>query len=337
MRRVLQQDATLQELLKSPLMLSIMSLAYSGLSVDKLAPKQGAVTERRKHLFDAYVERMFARIARTKHELYPQRQTIRWLRWLAQQMSKHGQTVFLIERMQPSWLQTHVQRRIFSIGSGLLSGLPFGLLVGLSGGLLAGLVVGVSAGLLVRLFGGLGDIEPAESLKWSWSKLSANLKSTLLLLLIVGLVYGLVGGLVVGVSAGLLFGLFGGLFSGLSVEQTETKTKPNQGIWQSGRNALFVVLIVGLLWLLIVGLLFGLVVGLVLGLLSGLVFGLGAGGLAFIQHFMLRFILWREGYIPRNYARVLDYAAERIFLRKVGGGYIFIHRMLQEYFAGLET
>jgi hypothetical protein len=29
----------------------------------------------------------------------------------------------------------------------------------------------------------------------------------------------------------------------------------------------------------------------------------------------------------------LDYAAERIFLRKVGGGYIFIHRLLQEYFA----
>ena len=52
---------------------------------------------------------------------------------------------------------------------------------------------------------------------------------------------------------------------------------------------------------------------------------------------MLRFILWRNGYIPRNYADFLDYAAERIFLRKVGGGYIFIHRMLMEYFASLET
>jgi hypothetical protein len=34
---------------------------------------------------------------------------------------------------------------------------------------------------------------------------------------------------------------------------------------------------------------------------------------------------------------LLDYAAERIFLRKVGGGYIFIHRMLMEYFAALEA
>ena len=34
---------------------------------------------------------------------------------------------------------------------------------------------------------------------------------------------------------------------------------------------------------------------------------------------------------------MLHYAADRIFLRKVGGGYIFIHRMLMEYFAALEA
>lgn len=34
-------------------------------------------------------------------------------------------------------------------------------------------------------------------------------------------------------------------------------------------------------------------------------------------------------------ARFLDYCTERIFLRKVGGGYIFVHHMLMEYFAGL--
>ena len=32
-----------------------------------------------------------------------------------------------------------------------------------------------------------------------------------------------------------------------------------------------------------------------------------------------------------------DRAADRIYLRKVGGGYIFIHRMLMRYFAALET
>ena len=44
-------------------------------------------------------------------------------------------------------------------------------------------------------------------------------------------------------------------------------------------------------------------------------------------------MLVRNGSIPWNYVKFLDYAAERILLRKVGGGYTFIHRMLLEYFA----
>jgi hypothetical protein len=68
-------------------------------------------------------------------------------------------------------------------------------------------------------------------------------------------------------------------------------------------------------------------------LLSGLAFG----GDAFIQHFILRFLLWRAGSLPWNYPRFLDYAADRILLRKVGGGYIFVHRSLQDYFASLDT
>ena len=38
-------------------------------------------------------------------------------------------------------------------------------------------------------------------------------------------------------------------------------------------------------------------------------------------------------FAPLNYVCFLDYATARIFLRKVGGGYIFVHRMLLEYFA----
>jgi hypothetical protein len=56
-----------------------------------------------------------------------------------------------------------------------------------------------------------------------------------------------------------------------------------------------------------------------------------------VQHFVLRCLLWCAGCIPFNYARFLDYAAERILLRKVGGGYIFIHRLLLEYFAGVQA
>jgi hypothetical protein len=40
--------------------------------------------------------------------------------------------------------------------------------------------------------------------------------------------------------------------------------------------------------------------------------------------------------MPWNYARFLDYAVDRIFLQKVGGGYIFIHRLLMEHFAAMQ-
>ena len=77
-------------------------------------------------------------------------------------------------------------------------------------------------------------------------------------------------------------------------------------------------------------LLFG---GLFGGLFVGLIFGLLNGGAACIQHYQLRRILYRQGRIPWNYARFLDYATERLLMKKVGGGYVFYHRMLMEHFA----
>ena len=136
-----------------------------------------------------------------------------------------------------------------------------------------------------------------------------------------------------------------------------THITPNQGIWSSARNGLFVGLLVGLLSGLFVGLLFGLLselvggltggltsslfVGLIGWLFFGLFFGLfgvlALGGGAFIMHFVLRWFFWRAGSIPWNYPRFLDYAVGRILLRKVGGGYVFIHRLLLEYFASLDA
>ena len=84
---------------------------------------------------------------------------------------------------------------------------------------------------------------------------------------------------------------------------------------------------------LVVGRTVGLGVGLRLGLAVGLFGALNAGGRACLEHLALRLLLVRNGSAPWDYAKFLDCAAERILLRKVGGGYIFIHRMLLEYFA----
>ncbi|MEO0836826.1 MAG: hypothetical protein AAFY16_12815, partial [Cyanobacteria bacterium J06642_3] len=75
-------------------------------------------------------------------------------------------------------------------------------------------------------------------------------------------------------------------------------------------------------------------------IISSLFFSISAAtlicGKPVIQHFSLRLILWINGFIPWNYAHFLDYATHRTFLQKVGGGYIFIHRMLLEHFAQME-
>lgn len=128
------------------------------------------------------------------------------------------------------------------------------------------------------------------------------------------------------------------------------KTKPNQGIWLSLKRAILIgagfVMITTLI--IFIGFLSispsidweasipSALLGLGFGVLLGFIGISWFGAFDFIQHFTLRFILWRKGNIPWNYVRFLDYTTDRIFLRKVGGGYIFVHRMLMEYFASLK-
>jgi hypothetical protein len=86
-----------------------------------------------------------------------------------------------------------------------------------------------------------------------------------------------------------------------------------------------------------VGLVNGLGVGLGVGLVVGLFFGLRAGGLACLQHLVLRVLLAGKGFAPLDYVRFLNEATGRLFLRRAGSGYLFVHRLLLEYFAELDT
>jgi hypothetical protein len=117
---------------------------------------------------------------------------------------------------------------------------------------------------------------------------------------------------------------------------------PNQGIHRTARNALvfgglggaiaFVLLIVlgprqvapSSMYVVCTAL-----VGLDIGIEVSLWFGTAS----VLRHLLLRFWFSVDGWTPWNYVKFLDYAADRILLRKVGGGYMFIHRTLLEYFA----
>jgi hypothetical protein len=145
------------------------------------------------------------------------------------------------------------------------------------------------------------------------------------------------------------------VLGGISIETSAEKTIfPNQGIWNSAKNIVVLSLLgvffgvaysISMLWQILMPVGIEQKPTLTMPEISFLTYmvlvmatplALLAGG-ACIKHVVLRIILYRNGYIPWNYASFLNYASDRIFLRKVGGSYIFIHRMLQEYFARMNS
>lgn len=473
-RETLQHDKPLQELAETPLMLNVMALAYEGKSVEEI---QGfdTVKARRRSLFDEYIRKMFNPKARKFNRLYPDEQTVGWLRWLAQKMQQHNQSEFLIEGLQPSWLSLTHLRWVYFLGSRLLGGLvigiifhitglggiafsdrvnlPVSLVFGLTGGtfvgfidglrlrqvssksrdqtvvriwnvLLNGLIFSVGYSLYHWLISGLiftlifwfhsvdsvwdkgfefadpvsgvvlgivifgpifgrrgnrrleNDIQTVETLRWSFIRALRGKLFWLSNGLIIGSILGFVLALVTTPTSiapftyndadgntvviptsnsstnepgfsfilqvaglGLLTGgVIGSIWSGFYQDLVKTKNIPNQGIWLSLKNAVVAGLIIGLTFIVAISLLHRDLEYIIsqLGIIGlGILGFLWYGGLDVIQHYILRLLLWQKQYIPRDYGHFLDYAAERIFLRKVGGGYIFIHRLLQEYFAGL--
>lgn len=246
---------------------------------------------------------------------------------------------------------------VFGVASGVIIGALFGRLVdGLFLGLYCGLLNGPACGLATSLLANPGSIEVVEKISLSWQQT----RNGFLGKFVAGLLYGPLSGSFLGLLATITGGRYVGLANwltvtvaamlvtilapGLTAREIEMKTKPNQGIHRSVTNSLrvgsifgFVIAAIAVLSYRIAAVSYGsgddLVAALSWGPLNILLAGLVFGGFACLQHLVLRLLLWRTGAMPWNYARFLDFAAERLLLRKVGGGYIFVHRLLLEHFA----
>jgi hypothetical protein len=157
------------------------------------------------------------------------------------------------------------------------------------------------------------------------------------------LLFTLVGGVIAGAGGTAIGGLRG--------QEIKVRTKPNQGIRSSARNALVTGLLLGLVFGAMVSL--GYLVlerepwstylyqavrdyGIPFGALLGALVAVRYGAHDFSKHFCLRLVLWRSRRAPLDYVRFLEYAVERILLRRAGGGYRFIHRLLTEHLAQRE-
>ncbi len=347
-RVALQNEEGLRDLATTPLMLNILMLTYQEGTPDNLATLSSTELRREK-VFEHYVQHMLERRAYEKR--YSPHQTSVWLATLAKQMKRHGQTEFYIERMQKNWLGDGKLRSLYHVGFTLIC-ILIGAIVsfvvaGLSIGLTIGLLIAAGFGVAIGLMAGLEtQIRTTRAFVWSWKVLRLHWL-LLIVFTLAGYILGVVDGnpkyVFLNVVGGILFGGFIGtlfmvIFNGqLSqvIPDTQHIMIPNQEMNRSFLHCLVVVLIS--IPFEVVFILLHNRTGItgVLGLGLGGAFGFG--GLACIQHVVLRFFLWRGGWLPWRLPQFLDYAADRILLRKVGGGYIFIHRLLLEYFAGLDV
>ncbi len=260
-----------------------------------------------------------------------------------------------------------IDRPAFQILTAVSSALAFIVLVGSGYGLAWGIVAGVGIQVFVILISivevsiaqATDNVNPyritmVETLHFSRSGIQPRIGvigfiAGCALVVAMGLPFAetalTVGGVLPGIIAGgLVFALLALFASGLTSGQVEMRSHPNQGVrksLQNARNAFLISFITFILFgivsiIPISSVSAGLAVGIFFALaLSYVVIG-NYGGNTVIQHVILRRILHQDGFIPRNFARFLNYAASLILLRKVGGGYIFVHRYLLEYFAGLD-
>ncbi len=101
LRRALRDDATLRGLARTPLMLSVMALAWRDAPVADAAA--ASPEERRRQVFEAYVQAVLKRRGKAAG-VHPPERTLHWLGWLAGRMKVHDQTLFTLEQLQPTWL-----------------------------------------------------------------------------------------------------------------------------------------------------------------------------------------------------------------------------------------
>jgi hypothetical protein len=239
---------------------------------------------------------------------------------------------------------------------GAMVALGWGMREGIEVGLLFGLLFGVVWGTREHGARPEDDIHPVEALSWSGRRARSGVVAGFLLGVSVGsavaALFALLGRgsreslleiAAVGLVWGVAYAAIGAFFGGLVTDVVRGKTGLNQGIALSLRNAATMGLRFGLIaavaqgvvtWL-IEDAFAGLAVGIMLGGSTAATAAMWYGGLDVIHHYVLRAMLAARGYMPREVEAFLGHAQQLAFLQRAGGGVLFVHRLMLEYFAGM--
>jgi hypothetical protein len=348
-------------------MLWIAVLAYKDAAVDSFEVSRG--DDLHKRLFAHYVDAMFRR--RAIETRYQREETLRWLTWMARVLQRQNLTIFALEDLRPAWLPTRSQRvlarTMLFVGTMLgFSAVCFivawaGYLV--SGGvtfifnragimrlpvtnwraqLAYGLYIGGFASMLLAPVGGaiaaFTNLRPADRIqlglagirKRLWQGAGVAVVTELLLWTVKRFIDtdADIGPLLV--ASPWPVAVAAGVLRMFLAETADARSRTNEGTRRSIRVAALLTsltIVIALFAALRDGLHFWLAFSMIVAGLSG--------GLFAIRHMVLRAVLWLIRDAPFRYPRFLEYATARLFLRKAGGGFIFMHRMLLDYFASL--
>jgi eukaryotic-like serine/threonine-protein kinase len=242
------------------------------------------------------------------------------------------------------WLKLWLAMR-FGAATGVSQGAAVVFFLGYGLGLADGFLVALTSGIAALKFLESGQIRLFEAWHWSWERARLGIVPGSLLGMLFGVIYGVGYGIEYAIVLAPTVWMITITGFGLTNSEIETRVVPNQGIYDTAKGALRVSLAISIPYALANVIGCGLSVdwpsaignGFSAAVTLGLCCWLICGGFACIQHLIIRGILYKSGVIPWNYAAFLDYAVEKTFLRRVGGGYVFLHRLLLEYFAGLNA
>jgi hypothetical protein len=272
--KIMQLDAELLSLVRTPLFLSLIGFIsfYKTLSIQEFK-KTTSTNAQHQYLFDAYWKAAIKRdIVTPQMELQgsssrayekkntpKERQTRKWLVYLANQLQRQHDTEFLIEKIQPDWLPNKNNSKIYALGVGGVFGFIVGsitatitfIIISHFINIFVGRIVGLSIGIFMAIFSGIWacltigqsqKIEPVETLNMSLWSLAKSL--------IIGCLIGFISWIITLVAfplfnwkaPDLVFFMVIGpiLISILEMIHPQLKItiEPNQGIKKSFYNAI---------------------------------------------------------------------------------------------------
>jgi hypothetical protein len=241
-RAAIQADGELAQLLRSPLMLHVITLAYHGRDPEGLN-QPGTVLERQNRLWTAYISRMFEQRPLERAIGYNKQQALTWLRALARSLEAQNQTEFHLDRLSASSVLDPSRRRralLLTTASGgpiagAVAGVTFALInsayhvnLGMRAAILGGIYTGLGCAalgaLLIGLSGGLVTNTPTqERITWSWRRLGIRATTRLndfgIAALEPALLFGVCAAVVAAAIGGVIAGPAVAVFAGLAAGQ----------------------------------------------------------------------------------------------------------------------